>query len=65
MYKHQRCMKRNTMKLLYFLLEDVSEELKELEDLCAKLRMHDDMLSGALGVQHWLHNKYRKKLEEL
>ena len=52
-------------KFVYFLLEDVSEELKELEDLCAKLRMHDDMLSGALGVQHWLHKKYRKKLEEL
>lgn len=45
-------------KFVYRLVKDVAEELCMLEELYAKMRMHDDILSGAVGMQHWLYEKY-------
>lgn len=47
-------------KFVYCLVADVSEELKNLEEICAKLRMNEDMLAGAVGMQHWLHKEYKQ-----
>lgn len=52
-------------KFVYCMLEEVSKELKCIESLCAKLHMHESILSGAILMQNELHEKYKKHMKEL